>query len=161
MAEAKDNLVPVAKVASDLRIRPQTIYSWLSKGLLQGEKIGRSQHVDPAEAKKVLESESSKPKTQGGHRINWNALTDYLKEREENEVVLNVIEVKETIESPKTRTEMLHHWDPYRATVRGQNQGSGLRAIRAAGFDIIRIDFAYSKVINLVGVATITVRRSE
>lgn len=151
---------PVSEVATDLGVRPQQLYNLIRNGKLEAVKPkgARSQCVDPDLAKQVVEAEKSRPKSKGGRHLNWDALTDHLKKSKAKEVRLEVDKVRDMVEAPAAKLEMLHYWDPYRATFNGQ--GPGLKAIRAAGFEIGSIRFAYSDVINMMGASVITVRRN-
>lgn len=151
-------LVPVKDVAETLGIRQQVIYHWLREGLIKGEKIGRSQCVDPKEAKRVLEEEKN-GQSKGGRKADWSKLVDYLKATEKDNITLKVDEVGKIIESPETLLEKLYYWDPYR--VQYASQAPGIRAIREAGFDLTSIDLKFSERVNLVGVFTITITRRE
>ncbi len=154
------NRMPVPEVAKLLRVRPQLLYNLIRRGKLEATKPdgSRSKCVNLEEAKKVLEEEDSKPKSKGGRHLNWKALTEYLKKSKANEVRLDVNKIREMVEAPKAKMEMLHYWDPYRVTI---GQGPGLSAIRAAGFEIDDISFAYSEFIDMMGASIITVRRIE
>lgn len=152
---------PVSKVAKDLGVRPQQIYNLIRAGKLESEKPAgsRSQCVDPELTAQVIETEKSRPKSKGGRHLNWNALTEHLNKSTAKEVRLEVNKVRDMVEAPAAKLEMLHYWDPYRATFDGQ--GPGLKAIRAAGFEIHSIRFAHSDVIKMMGASVITVRRIE
>ncbi len=157
MAERK----PVSKVAEELGVRPQQLYNLIRQGKLEAVKPNgsRSQCVDPDLARQVVEDEKSRPKSKGGRHLNWAALTTHLQKSTAKEVRLEVAKVRTMVEAPAAKLEMLHYWDPYRATFDGQ--GPGLKAIRAAGFEIGSIRFAYSDVIDMMGVSVITVRRND
>lgn len=150
--------IPVPEVASQLGVRPQRLYNLIRNGKLEATKPAdsRSKCVDPELAKQVLEAEDRRPKNKGGRHVNWEALTDYLKKSKAKEVRLEVNKLREMVEASKAKLEMLHYWDPYRVTI---NQGPGLSAIRAAGFDIGNIRFEYSEFIGMMGASVITVRR--
>lgn len=136
-------LTPVRDVAEVLKIRPQLIYHWLREGKLKGEKIGKSQCVDPDEAKSVLEKEKSLIKDCKKPKGDWRKLTEYLKVSSEDETELKVEQIREIIGSQKARPQLLHFWDPYRAD---RDQGSGLRAVRAAGYHMTQIIFEEEEV---------------
>lgn len=154
-------LKPVSEVAKGLGVRPQHLYNLISNGKLEAVKPAnaRSKCVDPDLAKQVVEAEKSRPKSKGGRHLNWSALTEYLQKSKAKEVRLEIPKVRDMVEAPAAKLEMLHYWDPYRATFDGQ--GPGLKAIRAAGFEIASIRFAYSDVIEMIGASVITVRRIE
>lgn len=153
--------VPVPKVATLLGVRPQQIYGLIRQGRLEATKPvdSRSKCVDPDIARQMLEDAKSRPKNQGGRHLNWAALTDFIKKSKAKEVRLEVSKMRKLVEAPKAKLEMLHYWDPYRAAFNGQ--GPGLKAIRAAGFEIRSIRFAHSEFINMMGASVITVRRNE
>lgn len=153
--------IPVAKAAEQLGVRPQLLYNLVSQGKLEAVKPAgaKAKHVDPDLAKQVIEAEKNRPKKKGGRHLSWKALTEYLEKSKANEVRLEVDKIRELVEAPKAKMEMLHYWDPYRASFNGQ--APGLKAIRAAGFEIGSIRFAHSEFINMVGASVITVRRND
>lgn len=153
--------IPVAKAAELLKVRPQQLYNLIQKGKLEAVKPAgaKSKHVDLELARQVLEAEKNRPKSKGGRHLNWTALTDHLKKSKAKEVRLEVNKIRKLVEAPKAKMEMLHYWDPYRAVFNGQ--APGLKAIRAAGFEIGNIRFAHSEFIDMVGASVITVRRNE
>lgn len=157
MAELKS----VPEVAKALGVRPQLLYNFIRQGKLEATKPAgsRSKCVDPALTEKIIEEEKSRPKNKGGRHLDWNALTEYLKQSSTKEVRLAIPKIRELVKAPEAKLEMLHYWDPYRATFDGQ--GPGLKAIRAAGFEIGSIRFAYSDVIDMMGASVITVRRND
>jgi len=149
--------VTVAKAAKDLNVRPQKIYKWIKEGKLTGKKVGKKTNVDLDTVKKVLEEELKNPQTKGGRHLNWQALTDFLKEK--GPCQLKIDKIRELVEAPKAKLEMLHYWDPYRAQPKFGNQGPGLKAIRAAGLELARIDFDNVADFDLLGVVSIEVRK--
>lgn len=152
--------VPVPNAAITLNVRPQQIYNLIRKGTLEAIKPAgsRSKCVDLELTRQKLEEEKNRPKNQGGRHLNWDALTAFLKKAKTEEVRLSVSKLREMVQAPEAKLEMLHYWDPYRITI---NQGPGLKAIRAAGFDISSIRFAHSDFIDMIGASIITVRRNE
>lgn len=153
--------ISIADAAKQLGVRPQQLYNLASKGKLEAVKPAgaKSKYVDLELARQVLEAERNRPKSKGGRHLNWNALTDHLQKSKAKEVRLEVDKIRELVEAPNAKMEMLHYWDPYRASFNGQ--APGLKAIRAAGFEIGSIRFAYSEFIDMIGAALITVRRNE
>ena len=152
--------IPVAEAATQLKIRAQLLYNLIRENKLEATKPpgSRSKCVDPDLAKQVIEAEKNRPKNQGGRHLNWKALTQMLEKSTAKEVRLEVSKLRVLVEAPKAKLEMLHYWDPYRALT---HQGPGLKAIRAAGFEIGSIRFAYSEFIGMMGASVITVRRNE
>lgn len=152
---------PVSIVAKELGVRPQQLYNLIRNGKLEAVKPegARSQCIDFDLTKQVIEEEERRPKSKGGRHLNWNVLTEHLKKSTAREVRLEVDKIRDMVDAPTAKLEMLHYWDPYRATFDGQ--GPGLKAIRAAGFEIGSIRFAYSKVIDMMGASVITVRRTD
>jgi excisionase family DNA binding protein len=150
--------VPIAKVAENLNIRPQRIYKWIRDGKLTSTKVKKKTCVDPDEVQKVLEEWQKNPEaTKGGRHSNWQALTDFLKET--GPCQLEIAKIREIIEAPKAKLEMIHYWDPYRAQEKFASQGPGLRSIRAAGLELARIDFDNVVGFDLLGVVSIEVRK--
>lgn len=41
MTQEEDELIPLAKVAERLNVRPVTIRAWIKRGHIQGVKLGR------------------------------------------------------------------------------------------------------------------------
>jgi len=156
-----DNLpkTTVKEVATELRVRPQLIYKLIRNADLEAWKPAdsRSKRVDLEDTRQALEKEKTKSKSKGGRSLNWKALTEYLQQSKAKEVRLDVKKLREMVEAPKAKLEMLHYWDPYRANFDGQ--GPGLKAVRAAGFEIDDISFAYSEFIDMMGASIITVKR--
>lgn len=148
--------VTVAKAASELNIRPQKIYRWVREDKLTGEKIKKKTCVDLDAVRKVLEEERKNPPI-AKRRVNWQALTDLL--REKGPCQLEIDTIREIVEAPTARLEMLHYWDPYRAQDKFTSQGPGLRAIRAAGLELARITFNDVDGFDLLGVVSIEVRK--
>ncbi|MFQ5759204.1 MAG: helix-turn-helix domain-containing protein [Candidatus Bathyarchaeia archaeon] len=150
--------VTVAKAATDLNIRPQKIYKWIREGKIEGKKVNKKTCVDPDAVKAVLEEELKHPQAaKGGRHLNWQALIDFLKET--GPCQLEVAKIREIVEAPKAKLEMLHYWDPYRAQAKFGNQGPGLKAIRAAGLELARIEFDYVDGFDLLGAVSIEVRK--
>jgi excisionase family DNA binding protein len=152
--------IPVAEAATQLGVRAQLLYDLIRKNKLEATKPAgsRSKCVDPDLAKQVIEAEKNRPKNQGGRHLNWAALTSLLEKSKAKEVHLEVSKMRVLVEAPKAKLEMLHYWDPYRAL---SHQGPGLKAIRAAGFELESIHFTYSEFIGMMGADVITVRRNE
>lgn len=148
--------VTVAKAASELNVRPQKVYRWVREGRLTGEKIKKKTCVDLDAVRKVLEEERKNPPI-AKRRVNWQALTDLLKEKGPCQLEIDII--REIVEAPTARLEMLHYWDPYRAQEKFGNQGPGLKAIRAAGLELARIAFNDVDGFDLLGVVSIEVRK--
>lgn len=150
--------IPVPKAASQLEVRPQLLYNLIRQGRLEATKPNgsRSKHVDPELAKQVMDAEKNRSKKQGGRHLNWAALTALLEKSKAKEVRLEVSKMRVLVEAPQAKLEMLHYWDPYRAL---SHQGPGLKAIRAAGFELGSIRFAHSEFIGMMGASVITVRR--
>lgn len=151
----------VKEVAEQLNVRPQLIYKLIREGDLEAWKPAdsRSKCVRIKDAREALEKEKDKSKSKGGRHLNWKALTAHLQKAKAKEVRLDVTKLREMVEAPKAKLEMLHYWDPYRANFNGQ--GPGLKAIRAAGFEIKSIRFEYSEFISMMGAAIITVKREN
>ena len=150
------NQVTVAKAASELSIRAQKIYKWIRDGKLIGEKVDKKTCVDLDAVRKVLEEEIKDPPIMKS-RVNWKALIAFLKET--GPVQLEIDKIREIVEAPKAKLEMLHYWDPYRAQEKFGSQGPGLKAIRAAGLELARIDFGDVADFDLLGVVGIEVRK--
>lgn len=152
--------IPVAEAATKLGVLPQLLYNLIRVNKLEATKPAgsRSKCVDPDLAKQVIEAEKNRPKNQGGRHLDWAALTELLEKSKAKEVRLEVSKMRVLVKAPLAKLEMLHYWDPYRAL---SHQGPGLKAIRAAGFELGNIRFAYSEFIGMMGASVITVRRNE
>jgi len=160
------NQVTIAEAAKNLNVRPQKIYKWIRGGKLTGKKVGKKTCVDLDTATKVLEEELKHPQTKGGRHLNWQALTDFLENKSssegedwDNKIHLEIDSIRKMVEAPKAKLGMLHYWDPYRAQAKFGNQGPGLKAIRAAGFELARIDLDNVPGFDLLGAVNIVVRK--
>lgn len=161
VAEEKvdDNLKPVGDVAAILGVRPQLLYNLIRKDKLTTPgKRGRSKVVDIDEARIAVETEAARVKSPGGRNINWAALTNHLKAGNKDKAIMKIGTIRKIVETETAKLEMLHYWDPYRAA---GNQGNGLKAIRAAGYELISIKFDYSEFIDMLGVAVVNVIKKE
>jgi len=148
----------VSDVAKQLGANHAVLYKLIREGKLKSVKVERGLQVNVEEARKALEMESSRPRKKGGRIRNWEAFSKFLKASGQEALTIEVGAIRELIESEDAKLEMLHYWDPYRAS---KGQAPGLRAIQAAGYELRRIDLDYCDNIELFGVVAVTVKRGN
>jgi len=151
-------LIKVADAAGRLGIRPQVVYKWVRQGKLKAKKVDKKTCVGLEEARQVHKKESENP-SKGGRHLNWQALTDFLEASKSDKVLMEIDDIKEMIEAPKAKLALLHYWDPYRAQAKFGGQAPGLKAIRAADYELLTHHFDYVESVGLVGVVSIEVRK--
>jgi len=157
-ADEKATTGKVSDVAKQLGANHAVLYKLIREGKLKSVKVERGLHVSIEEARKALEIETSRPKKKGGRIRNWEAFSKFLKASGQEALTIEVGAIRELIESEDAKLEMLHYWDPYRAS---RGQAPGLRAIQAAGYELCRIDLDYCEDIELFGAIAITVKRKK
>lgn len=148
----------VSDVAKQLGVSHAVLYKLIKQGKLTGTKVGRGLHVNVEDARIALESERAMPGKKRGRERNWKAFSQFLRDSGKEALTVDVSEIRKTIGSEDAKLEMLHYWDPYRAE---KGQAPGIRAIRAGGYELCRIELEFCESIGLLGAAAITVRKEK
>jgi len=146
----------VSHIAKQLGVSHAVLYKLIKQGKLTGTKVGRGLHVNIEDAKGVLEFERAMPRKKRGRERNWDAFSQFLRDSREKTLTIEMGKIRESIGSEDAKLEMLHYWDPYRAE---RGQAPGIRAIRAGGYELCRIELTFCESIGLLGAAAITVRK--
>ena len=146
----------VSDVAKQLGVSHAVLYKLIKQGKLTGTKVGRGLSVNVEDAKMALESEKSQPRKKRGRERNWDAFSQFLRDYREKTFTIEIWKIRELIGSEEAKLEMLHYWDPYRAE---RGQAPGIRAIRAGGYELCRIELEFCESIGLLGAAAVTVKK--
>lgn len=133
-----NNFITVAEASKLANCSNQAIYNLISKGDVESNQVGGQYLIEKNSLLKAVTQKRSRTQRKGG--VDWNKLSDYLKNSGKDTVTLSIPFIQELT---GTSSKMNFPVDFSRDMAQGKYGVRAYTAISKAGYDIKEIKFVY------------------